>query len=210
MSRGEMFPPMWKVVPEGTVGTARVEHFAVDTFASRMTMLQGGRDFVAEGKYAKLAVGGQLVMSDTPYERRTNYDVCARAHGRVLVAGYGLGMILTSLLPNEAVDEVVVVEKCPDVVALVDPHIRRHVGARASRKLIVLDGGIHEMRPALSGKFDVLWFDIWGDTSTDSLAEMTALTRKYRALCAGPESFMGCWDRDWLRYRKRQEARAGW
>ena len=216
----ELFPPMWKVVPEGRRGHVAVEHFEVSESASRLTALRGGRGYVPPGKYAALRLGTdwqrETLMSDTPYERRTNTKVVQHATGRVLIAGYGLGMILTAVLKKPDVQQVVVVEKDADVLALVDPAIRTHVGARAEKKLIVLQDDIFIARQRfggrgqLGGRFDCIYFDIWGDVSTDALAEMTALTRTYRALKRSKESFMDCWDREWLRYRREQERRAVW
>ena len=97
----DRFPPMWQVVPEGTHGVALVKHFTVDREASQMTALRGGRSYVPEGRYAQLKVRGEMVMSDTRYERQTNSSIVYRATGRVLVAGYGLGMILTAILRKD-------------------------------------------------------------------------------------------------------------
>ena len=113
--RSELFPPMWKVVPEGTHGNVSVEHFTVSETESRMTALQGGRGYVPPGKYAALRRSDgwrrETIMSDTPYERNTNTEIVRRATGRVLIAGYGLGMILTAILKKPDVQQVVVVEK---------------------------------------------------------------------------------------------------
>lgn len=201
---------MVRVVPEGSFGTARVEHVTVNEHQSQMTAFGGGRSFVSPGRYAQLFVGGEMVMSDTPYERRTNWKIANEAKGRVLIAGYGLGMILTAILKNPAVTEAVVIEKTADVVSLVDPHIRKHVGAKNHRKLTVQIGDVFHMRQSIHGPFDCLWFDIWSDVNTDALQEMTALTRRYRSLRSGTNAFMDCWDRDYLRYQRERERRAGW
>ena len=210
----ELFPPMWKVVPEGKCGDVSVEHFTVSEIDSRMTALQGGRGYVPPGQYAALRCGTgwrrETIMSDTPYERNTNTEVVRRATGRVLIAGYGLGMILTAILKKPDVQQVIVVEKSADVLALVDPAIRRYAGTRDATKLLALQDDIFTARQRLTGLFDCIYFDIWGDVSTDVLAEMTSLTRTYRALRRSKESFMDCWDRERLRYRREQERRSGW
>lgn len=63
--RQQTFPEMWKVVPEGEHGVAKVDHFEVDESASRWSAMGGGRDWVPAGKYARLRVRNQVVMSDT-------------------------------------------------------------------------------------------------------------------------------------------------
>lgn len=201
-----MFPPMTKVVPPGQLGSLYVDHFEVDDVASRWTAMQGGREFVPPGRYARLVKGHHTLMSDTPYERRTNARFVRHATGTVLIAGYGLGMVLTAILPKPDVQRVVVVELDPDVITLVAPHIQKWT-KRHYRKLVVLLGDIHQSRPAVEefAPFDAMWFDIWAGCSTDELLTMTALTRKYRHLRRSRDSFMDCWDRDWLRYMRRRE-----
>ena len=212
--RDELFPPMWKVVPEGRISDVAVEHFEVSPSDSRMTALRGGRNYVSPGRYAALRRGDGLsretLMSDTPYERGSNTAIVQSATGRILIAGYGLGMILTAILKKPDVQQVVVVEKDAKVLALVDPSIRRFVGAQNAMKLLVLEDDIFDARANLGGPFDCIYFDIWGNVSTDALTDMTALTRKYRALKRSKDSFMDCWDREWLRDRRAQERRMGW
>lgn len=216
MSRSP-FPDMHRVVPEGKAGGYEVEHFTVDKHAAQMTAFGGARDYVPTGRYARLLHGEkgsyrcETLMSDTPYEHRTNWRAQHEARGRVLVAGYGLGMLLCAILKKPQVQQVVVVEISDAVLQLVDQHVRRHVGARAAKKLSTVTGSIHDVRDRVSdgGKFDTIWFDIWGSCSTDTLQEMSKLKRHYRRLLADG-GWMECWDIEWLRYRRGQERRAGW
>ena len=119
-------------------------------------------------------------------------------------------MILTAILKKPDVSEVLVVERESDVLSLVDPAIRRYVGPRAAKKLVVLHADIFNCRRLLTWPFDCIYFDIWSNASTDALTEMTALIRKYRALKRSKESFMDCWDREWLRYYRRAQRRSEW
>lgn len=203
------FPKMTEVVPEGRVGVAAVEHFGVEKIDSFITSLGGGRSYVPEGRYARLRVRDSLVMSDTPYERRTNLEIVWKARGRVLVAGYGLGMVLCALARSALVDNIYVVEKEPDVVALVHPHIRAYLGKDAS-KIHVVEGDIFEAKPRLKnlGPFDTLWFDIWPDACTDNLDEMTRLSRAYAPL-KSPGGYLGHWDREYLRSERDRDRRRG-
>lgn len=88
------FPQMCKVVPEGEKGLARVRHFEISEFDAGMSAIRDRWMRVDPGKYARLTVDGRLFMSDTRMERITNGDFVRQAHGRVLIAGLGLGMIL--------------------------------------------------------------------------------------------------------------------
>lgn len=200
-----IFPPMWKVIPEKVVGTAEVRHVVVSEGQSRLTSLQGYREYVPAGKYAQLLINGNLIMSDTRYEHITNREVVSRAHGHVLVAGLGLGMVIAAICSKPEVGEVVVVENNPDVITAIESSLRRWLKGRGKSRLRIFKGDIFDSRKVVGplGPFDCIWFDVWGNVSTDTLDEMTTLTRRYRALRRSKESFMECWDREYLRYRKR-------
>jgi spermidine synthase len=207
MRHKPLFPEMWRVVPQGHIGSARVEHFDVSQFQSQMSALRGMREFVSRGTYAKLIVDGVLMMSDTDYERRTNATIACTARGTVLIAGLGLGMLLTAVLKRADVKRVVCVEQSADVIALVAPAIRSYVGPRAARKLTIVQGDIWDdatrEHVKTLGPYDVQWFDIWADTSTDTLADMASLGRKYRAMLADGGD-VDHWNRGYLRWQRDQ------
>lgn len=65
-----MFPEMHKLLGEASHGIASIQHYEI-------TPLDAMRDSfcgipTVEGKVAKLLVRGQLVMSDSYHERRSN------------------------------------------------------------------------------------------------------------------------------------------
>lgn len=72
---------------------------------------------------ANLQHGGDLVMNDLPYELKKHLGFVLRAHGRVLVTGLGLGCVVRALLINPRVRRLVVIERSPDVIKLVMPHM---------------------------------------------------------------------------------------
>lgn len=200
-----VFVPMVDVIAEGRVGEAEVQHFEVDAAASRFTALRGGREFVPPGRYVRLKVGGQLYMSDTSYEQRSNYEVVRRAHGRVLIAGLGIGMILLPILRKKEVSAVVVVEKSNDVVALIEPQVRH-------KKLSVVTADIFEWKPAKGEKFNVIYFDIWADQSTDDLAEMATLHQRFKYHLDRSDDYrwMQSWNREVLLDDRRREKSEIW
>jgi len=123
------FPEMHRIVPEGASGNVRVEHFTVSESASRLTALEGGRGYVPPGRYARLFMhpkASSCMMSDTRFEHLSNYEVVRSAHGEVLIAGLGLGMICHPIARKREVKAVTVVEKSPDVIKLITPtpHVR--------------------------------------------------------------------------------------
>lgn len=201
-----VFVPMIDVIPPSQFGSARVEHFDVSEDASMMTALRPG-EYVPPGRYARLYVGGTMFMSDTPMERNTNYSVVRNAHGDVLIAGLGIGLILVPILKKADVRHVTVIEKSADVVALVAPQF-------ACDRLTVICADIYEWRPAKGTKFNTVYFDIWSGQSTDDLEDMTRLHRTFRPFFVSkgddPVRWMDSWRRDILRSDKRREKREEW
>jgi hypothetical protein len=202
------FERMAEVVPEGQYGTASVEHFVIDQRTALFTALRevvtGGREQAADaGRYAKLRVNGCLVMSDTPMERDSNREVVRQARGHVLIAGLGLGLIVLPILRKTVVSRVTVVEESADVIALVEGPVRRRAGS-TSRKLTVVHADIFDWRPSPARReFDVIYFDIWSDISTDNLVDMTYLRRQFaRRLLRG--GWAGCWKQEELQLLQRR------
>lgn len=203
----DFFPAtMTDLVPPGVAGEVKVEHFEISEDEARFGNLRASmrRDYdavVRPGRYVKLVVGGQLMMSDTPMERRTNIDFARNVKGRVLIAGLGIGMILHKLEEKPEVTEVVVVEKYPEVVSLVGPTV--------GPKVKVVTADIFEWKPAKGEKFDTIYADIWPDICTDNLKEITRFKRRFCRYLA-PGGWLGAWCEDRLRSQLRRERRAGW
>lgn len=200
-----MFPRMADKVPAGVLGSARVDHFTLSKEESDHTSIRasrpGGRfEFIPPGVYARLLINGEVMMSDTPLERYTNVEVVSEAHGHVLIAGLGLGMILWPILAKEGVTEVTVIEKNPDVVDLVLPYVPDDL------RLGVLEGDIYTWDPGKGVKFDTIYFDIWADISEDTLQEMATLHRRFgRRL--NPGGWMGSWRKEHLVSERRRARR---
>ena len=192
-----MFPSMVEIVPESQYGIAKIEHFEVNRSASRLSSMRPD-DYVPEGRYAKLKVNGRLTMSDTMMEHRTNREVVWKAKGNVLIAGLGIGMILHPILAKSEVTSVTVIEKYPDVIALVAPTIK-------SDKLTIIAADIYEWKPAKGVKFDAIYFDIWAEQSTDCLEDMRRLHLRFRAH-KNKDGWMDSWRREYLRAEKRRSS----
>ncbi len=196
------WPKIAELVPEGTSGNVRIEHFEVSEEASKFTSIRAivnGRDeFVEPGKYAKLYVGGELMMSDTQMEKRSNIAVVNNARGHVLIAGLGLGMITHPIAAKKEVRSVTIVEKSPDVVKLVGPSL--------PKKVKLIEGDIFMWAPAKGTKYDAIYFDIWPNITTDNLDDMTKLHRRFARFKA-EGAWVDSWQRDMLLYRRRRERR---
>lgn len=197
---------MAEIVPEGTLPTARVEHFEVgqedSDFTSVRAVVTGGRDgHVPVGRYARLFVDGGLMMSDTPMEHRSNSTVVYQANGDVLIGGLGLGMIAHAIAAKPEVTSVTVIEKNPDVIKLVGPTV--------PKKVTVIEGDIFTWRPAKGVKYDVIYFDIWADLCTTNLEEMAKLHMSFsrRLNRDNPKHWMHSWEKETLKYYHEQERR---
>ena len=135
-------------------------------------------------------------MSDTPMEINDHLSFIARASGRVLVTGLGLGMVLNALLCRREVTHLTVVEKSAEVVALVAPHYRARWGAE---RLEIVEADAFTYRAPRGVRYDMAWHDIWPTLSSDNLPEMRRLHAHYRARATVQES----WGHDLCRWARR-------
>lgn len=202
------FYNMADVIPEGQIGTAKIEHFTVGLDSNYRAVMHPN-EYIRPGRYCRLMVAGSgVVMSDTDHEQRTNIGMVAFSKGRILIGGLGIGLIVLPLLEKPEVASVLVVEKNPDVVALVEPAIRKAAGEHAGKLTVVL-GDVYTWKPAKGDRFDSIYFDIWSDVSTDVLVDMAKLHQRAKTWKA-PNGRMDCWQREYLKYRLRQEKARGW
>jgi hypothetical protein len=197
-----MFPEMTKIFQTPvTYGIAAVDHVEVTRLQSMMSSFHPG-EYCDEGTYCRLLVNGRIMMSDTRMEHLTNYEVVRQAHGNVLIAGLGLGMILHPILAKKEVLSVTVIEKYADVIALVEPTVQ-------NKKLTIIEGDIYEWKPAKGTKYETLYFDIWSEQSTDCLEEMRTLHLRFKPFKV-KEGWMNSWRREELKNQKRRDDRSGW
>ena len=101
---------------------------------------------------------GECVMTDTPDELQKHLQFALQAHGRVLITGLGLGCVLRGVLANPAVNCVVVIERSPHVIKLVQPHI-----PEGRWFLIQADATEWVKENASRTEFDCAWHDLWSD-----------------------------------------------
>lgn len=196
------------LVPEGEQGIARVKHYSVDRQASLFTSIRaiqhGPGEHVSEGRYAQLLVGRELMMSDTSMERRSNVGFTWKAHGQVLVAGLGLGLILFAIADEPKVEHITVIEKYQDVIDLVGPAVKAKLGD----KVTFVCADIFDWRPAKGVKFNTIYFDVWPNICTDNLKDMAKLHRAFASKLdkSDPARWMDSWMRAELKRQKRAES----
>jgi hypothetical protein len=197
-TRMNLFPEMAELVPQGAKGRASVHHVTVDAEGGRTACYVYGEFKTPSppGTYVSLRVmndagQAQVMMSDFHYERSTCAEVVRRAHGDVLIAGLGVGMILHPIVKKQQVRSVTVVEKYQDVVDLISPTLPRN------RKLSIVTDDIFRWQPPHDRRYDVIWFDIWPDIEACRLPEMGRLHRRFRAHLndSNPRRWMESWHR---------------
>jgi hypothetical protein len=188
-------------IPDGVAGVAKIENFEItehEVEVARMRACFRRRtnpyDYPPQaGKHVRLFVGGEVMMSDTEMEKASNREFVRMAKGDVLIAGLGIGLIIWPVVNKPEVTSVIVVEKYPDVIKLVSPHVQHP-------KLSIANADIFEMKT--KQMFDTIYFDIWPTISTDNLDEMATLNRKF-ARRLRPGGWRGSWMEDSLKYQRR-------
>jgi len=195
-------------VAPGKQGIAEVRHVVVDEFSARLAGARG--EYLRPGPLAQLYVVGGLMMSDGAQEHATNWQAVREAHGDVLVVGLGIGMVLVPILRKAEVRSVTVVEKFADVVALVEPHIRRHVEEAAGKLEVEVGDAFSWVPSRRAQRWQSIYLDVWPDICTDNLPEIARLKRGFRRWLekADPCAWIGAWMEDELRAHKRREQRA--
>jgi spermidine synthase len=201
------FTPMHTLIPESKSGEYEIIHFEVNEedvkkakFHSILAFEYGEFYDFEPGKYVQLQRqngGIDIVMSDTPMERRTNLRVLKLAKGDVLIAGLGIGMILYPILNKPEVESVTVVELERDVIRLMKPLITKWA-VEADKCLRIINDDIelfdHEDR-----KWDVIYFDIWDEISGDNWEQMKRLTKRFKYR-RKPGGWMGAWRKADMRH----------
>ena len=131
-------------IPEGCSGDFRVEKKILDEFRNCKEPLD---------EYTILHCATHHIMSDTTKEYREHQEFFNKAHGDVLVAGLGLGMIHQQLIENDDITSVTIVEKNQEVIDLVWEHCLKN------EKFRLVHADIYEWQP--DSTWDVGWFDSW-------------------------------------------------
>jgi len=131
------------------------------------------------GEYMVLSdlVQKEIIMSDTPMEVRTNYDFIRRANGNILIAGFGIGMIVLAIQDNPLVESITIIEKNPEIIDMVASQLP------LNSKVKILNADIFDWpAKAQNKKWDCIYFDIWNVVSVEAYEESKILHLKYSRL----------------------------
>jgi hypothetical protein len=202
--RRKMYKNMVEILPEGKIGDFEVSHFEMTEDDVRLARVLDIFNHDCEcvglepGRYVRLTYNKHIWMSDTWMEKHTNDYFVRKANGDVLVAGLGIGLIITAIQSKEDVRSITVVEKNKEVIDLVLPHLPKE-------KLTVVHADIFDYRP--ERKYDTIYFDIWPDISVDNYDDMKRLHRRF---CRGlnrenPKAWMSSWRKSYVQGLVRSE-----
>lgn len=177
------FEKMTRVVPEGRLNQARIEHFDVSKDdAILFALMSQGRADISPGRYARLMIGDTVWMSDTDMEQRSNSAAVGHAHGDVIIGGLGLGMVALAILRKPDVRSVTIIEKHAEVILLVEEALRRAITGTQSAGLVIWHADVATWEPRVINvhRFDYVYLDIWPHICVDDYEEHKRLRRHYR------------------------------
>lgn len=188
--------------PEGRSGEWAVERFTVSEQEAalhnvRISCKPGiARRRIEPGTYTRLVRGrATCVMSDTPAELRDLSPLASKAEGVVLINGLGLGLATIFAANAPRTERVVVVEKSPDVLALVADHV---LAACPAGKVEIVEADAFDWTPPKGARYDAAWHDVWDDIASGNLPQMTALKRRHARRAA----WQGCWAEEVCRLQR--------
>jgi spermidine synthase len=137
---------------------------------------------------------GRLWMSTLPQELSMMHAAAQRAVGRVLVGGLGLAVYPQYAQSLGAVEEIVVVERSPAVVALVEPTLRR--AARVPIRVVLADV-VDYLEHDVGATYDTIYLDTWDTVNPTHLPHVNRLRAlAERRLAPGGRAY--AWGYQWM------------
>lgn len=182
----------------GQTAISTFEYKAKDNALWHMRTAMNGIRPPEDGKYVRLHVNGELMMSDTAMEKDSNRGFINAANGEVLIAGLGIGLIIYNALLNPEVKHITIIEKYQEVIDLVKPFFE-------NTRITIIHADIMEWRPAKAKKYDTIYFDIWPTICTDNLKEIKFLHNAFKGKLnrTNPD----CWMNSWMKEKLQRENR---
>ena len=180
-----MYKNMTEILKDGKAGDFELTHFEIgknDLYA----ILHG----IPCGKFIKLTHRGEVVMSDTAMEKRTNRDFVVKAHGNVLIGGLGIGLILLAIQDKEDIKQITVVEKNKEVIELVGNQLP------LNSKVNIVNDDVFEYKPLF--KYNTIYMDIWNyineNIYNDQMKPLISRYRRYLVPKSEDENrYIDCW-----------------
>ena len=182
-----MFKDMTTLLEDREEGFFKLDRFTV-----------GDNDFgamvsgVSKGTYMRLKHNGEVVMSNTYMEERTNMDFIYNAYGDILIGGLGIGMIIMAIQDNPEVKSITVIERYEEVINMVATQLK------FNDKVKIINADVFDWKPEKGNKYDVIYMDIWNYINEVIYnEEMKPLKRKFsrylKSKELSPKRFNKCW-----------------
>lgn len=183
-----MYKDMEAILQDRKAGDFELSHFSIES-NDLYALLHG----MPNGKYIRLTHRGSVVMSDTGMEKRTNSAFCRKAHGKVLIGGLGIGLILLAVQDKEDVEHIIVIEKNQEVIDLVADQLP------LNDKVEIVNGDVFDYVP--QDKYNTIYMDIWNFINSDVYEkQMKPLMSRYRKYLVkkteDAERYIDCWCRN--------------
>ncbi|NCI19758.1 hypothetical protein EJM73_08980 [Clostridium botulinum] len=182
-----MYENMIQYFEDKEIGDFKLSKFKIDknNFMARLSGLQ-------YGEYIKLTYKSEIVMSNTNMEKRTNSNFINNAHGDVLIAGLGIGLIVLPIQNKEDVKSITIIEKNQEVIDLVATQLP------LNNKVKIINEDIFKWKPKRGSKYDVIYFDIWNYINSNVYEEeMKPLKNRFKNYLRPKKDnsnrFMKCW-----------------
>lgn len=187
-----------------SVEDVTIELFEVTNVAAKWFNLRHSENpinWIDPGKYVKLIISDELMMSDTPYEIRTNQKFVDNAHGNVLIAGLGIGLLTKNLIPkieSGKIKHISIWEKNTNLINLwkmAGQYLPAH------DKISIFNYDVFDypkVRDQLKGVFDSVYIDIWAELDERAYEQMKHFRHVFKPLLNpnNPNAFIECWGRD--------------
>jgi len=183
-------------IPEATVGEFAIRHMVkpagapVPTSNLRTALYRGQAQpsvvYDHETRWHSLTEGDGVWMTDYPIEQIQHDEELKGMRDSILIGGLGLGYAATALAQRRTVKRIVVVEKQPEVVALVAPHI-------AHPKITVVTADLFDyLKAGAEGqRFSYGFYDIW---QSDGETTFHHVVMPLRQLSRGLVGSVTCWN----------------
>lgn len=147
-------------------------------------------------KVTSLRIDRETVMVDDPPHWYACREYAAGYHGHVLCAGLGLGLIVHALKTNPKVTQITVVERNPDVIDLIWPHLAPTGRPEGGPLLTLWRGDWFDVQPAalaeLVAPVDGIFFDLLVGESRELFGAAMYAVKDMRARWPGvPHQILG-------------------
>lgn len=180
-----MYKNMTEILSEGQIGDFSLQKFTINKNNYRAII----RDRISPGTYIRLMRKNELMMSNTDMEKNTNKEFVRKAHGKVLIGGLGLGMIVLAIQDKPEVESIVVIEKYEEVIDLVGSQLPLNT------KVKIINEDVFDYCPE-NDAFNCIYMDIWSTINQDIYRnEMLELLEKYTEWLdfTDKKPFCKCW-----------------